>query len=99
LGFARIHVFTYSPRPGTKAADMADQVGDKLKRERSRRMLALARTSVRKFRQKFLGKTLMVLWEKETCGVWSGLTDNYVRVFTKSNRDLTNQLLPVKLME
>jgi len=99
LGFARIHVFTYSPRPGTQAALMPDQVGDKLKRERSRRMLALARTSVRKFRQKFLGKTLMVLWEKETCGVWSGLTDNYIRVFTKSNKDLTNQLLPVRLLE
>ncbi len=99
LGFARIHVFSYSPRPGTKAAEMPDQVGDKLKRERSRRMLALARTSVRKFRQRFLGQTLMVLWEKETCGVWSGLTDNYIRVFTKSDKDLTNQLLPVRLLE
>jgi hypothetical protein len=39
------------------------------------------------------------LWEKQTDGVWSGLTDNYIRVYTKSSKDLTNQLLPVTLME
>jgi threonylcarbamoyladenosine tRNA methylthiotransferase MtaB len=99
MEFARIHVFTYSPRPGTQAATMPDQVGDKAKRERSRQMLALARTCLRNFRRKFLGRTLTVLWEKETCGVWSGLTDNYIRVFTKSDKDLTNKIMPVKLAE
>jgi len=98
MEFARIHVFPYSPRQGTKAAAMPDQVEDKVKRERSRKMLALGRGSVRNFRRKFVGKTVMVLWEKQTCGVWSGLTDNYIRVFAKSDKDLTNQLLPVKLV-
>lgn len=98
MRFARIHVFPYSPRPETKAAAMPDQVEDKVKRERSRKMLALGRASVRNFRRKFVGKTVMVLWEKQTCGVWSGLTDNYIRVFTKSDKDLTNRLLPVKLI-
>lgn len=95
--FARIHVFPYSPRPGTQAALMPRQVGDKVKQERSRRMLALGRASVRNFRRKFVGQTVMVLWEQQTCGVWSGLTDNYIRVFTQSDRDLTNKLVPVKL--
>ncbi len=98
MQFARIHVFPYSPRPETKAVAMPDQVEDKVKRERSRKMLALGRASVRNFRRKFVGKTVMVLWEKQTCGVWSGLTDNYIRVFTKSDKDLTNQLMPVKLV-
>jgi len=97
-GFARIHVFPYSPRPGTKAATMPDQVDDKTKRERSRRMLALGRAAVRNFRKRFLGETVMVLWEQESCGVWSGLTDNYIRVFTKSDKDLANKLVPVKLV-
>jgi threonylcarbamoyladenosine tRNA methylthiotransferase MtaB len=97
MNFARIHVFSYSPRPGTKAALMPQQVEDRLKRERSRKMLALGRACLRNFRREFLGKTLMVLWEKESCGVWSGLTDNYIRVYTKSDEDLTNKLLPVKL--
>jgi threonylcarbamoyladenosine tRNA methylthiotransferase MtaB len=98
MRFARIHVFPYSPRPGTKAAAMPDHVEDRVKQERSRRMLALGRACVRNFKRQFLGKTVMVLWEKETCGVWSGLTDNYIRVFTKSDKDLTNQLVPVKLV-
>jgi threonylcarbamoyladenosine tRNA methylthiotransferase MtaB len=99
MDFARIHVFSYSPRPGTRAATMPRQVDDKARRERSRRMLALGRACVRNFRKMFLGKTVMVLWEKETCGVWSGLTDNYIRAHTTSDEDLTNQLLPVKLAE
>jgi threonylcarbamoyladenosine tRNA methylthiotransferase MtaB len=98
MRFARIHVFPYSPRPGTKAAAMPDRVEDKVKQERSRRMLALGRACVRNFRKRFVGKTVMVLWEKETGGVWSGLTDNYIRVFTKSDKDLTNKLMPVELV-
>jgi threonylcarbamoyladenosine tRNA methylthiotransferase MtaB len=97
MEFARIHVFPYSPRPGTEAATMSNQVGDRVRRERSQRMLALARESARNFRRKFLGKTMPVLWEKQSDGVWSGLTDNYIRVYTRSDEDLTNRLLPVKL--
>jgi threonylcarbamoyladenosine tRNA methylthiotransferase MtaB len=99
MNFARIHVFSYSPRPGTIAADMPQQVDDKVKQERSQKMLALGRACLRNFRKKFLGKTMLVLWEKEAGGVWSGLTDNYIRAYTKSDEDLTNQLLPVKLAE
>jgi threonylcarbamoyladenosine tRNA methylthiotransferase MtaB len=99
MEFARIHVFTYSLRQGTQAALMPDQVGDRVKRERSQRMLALARERAQNFRRQFLGKTMPVLWEKQSDGIWSGLTDNYIRVYTKSNKDLSNQLLPVKLVE
>jgi len=99
MEFARIHVFPYSSRQGTQAAGMPDQVGDRVKRERSQRMLALARDSAQSFRQKFLGKTMTVLWEKQSDGIWTGLTDNYIRVYTKSDEDLTNKLLPVKLKE
>jgi threonylcarbamoyladenosine tRNA methylthiotransferase MtaB len=98
MRFARIHVFPYSPRPGTKAAAMPDHVGDKAKRERSRKMLALGRACVRDFRKRFVGQTVTVLWEKQSDGVWSGLTDNYIRVSTKSDKDLTNQLMPIKLV-
>ena len=99
LEFARIHVFPYSPRQETEAARMPDQVGDKVKRERSQRMLALAKESAQNFRHQFLGKTMPVLWEQQSDGIWSGLTDNYIKVYTKSNSDLTNKLLPVKLVE
>ncbi len=99
MGFARIHVFTYSPRQGTQAAQLSQQVGDKVKKQRSQKMLALAKESTQNFSHQFLGRTMMVLWEKRTNGLWSGLTDNYIKVYTKSDKDLTNKLLPVKLVD
>lgn len=99
MEFARIHVFPYSPRPGTLAARMSAQIKDNVKKQRSEKMLALAEESARNFRRRFLGKTMPVLWEKHSEGVWSGLTDNYIKVYTRSEADLTNKLMPAKLME
>jgi len=99
MEFARIHVFPYSPRPGTQAARMPNQVKDKVKKQRSQKMLALAKESARNFRRRFLGKTMTVLWEKQSDGIWSGHTDNYIKVYTESGEDLSNKLQPVKLME
>ena len=99
MGFARIHVFPYSARSGTEAARMPHQVDDRAKRQRSEKMLALAKESARSFRQQFLDKTMPVLWEQPTNGVWSGLTDNYIKVYTSSDEDLTNKLEPTKLVE
>ena len=96
-GFARIHVFPYSRRPGTEAAEMPGQVSDRVKRGRVQQMLALAEESASSFRQRFLGKTMPVLWEKKSGGVWSGYTGNYIKVYARSRRDLANQLMPVKL--
>ncbi len=98
LEFARIHVFTYSPRQGTQASQMLNQVEDGVKKERSQRMLALAKESAQNFSRQFLGKTMPVLWEKQTDdNIWSGHTDNYIKVYTRNGEDLTNKLLPVKL--
>ncbi|MDO8567555.1 MAG: tRNA (N(6)-L-threonylcarbamoyladenosine(37)-C(2))-methylthiotransferase MtaB [Dehalococcoidales bacterium] len=96
MQFARIHVFPYSPRRGTEAAGMP-QVDSQVKKERSRRMLALADESALSFRQQFLGRTNQVLWEKQSDGIWSGLTGNYTRVYARSEDNLENRLLPVKL--
>jgi threonylcarbamoyladenosine tRNA methylthiotransferase MtaB len=96
-GFARIHVFPYSRRPGTEAAGMPGQVQEKLKRERVQQLLALAGESAQRFKQRFLGMTMTVLWEQKSAGLWSGYTPNYIKVYARSNLDLTNQLTPVKL--
>jgi threonylcarbamoyladenosine tRNA methylthiotransferase MtaB len=99
MSLANIHVFPYSPRLGTAAAWMPHQVAERTKKERSQRMLALAQQSAQRFRGRFLGRTMMVLWEgKSKPGVWSGLTANYLRVFVRSEQELTNCLLPVKLV-
>jgi threonylcarbamoyladenosine tRNA methylthiotransferase MtaB len=98
MGFARIHVFSYSPRSGTAAAKMAGQVPDKVKKERSRKMLALAEESANKFREGFAGEALDVLWEKQTDGGdWTGMTGNYIRVYAKSKDDLSNKKSKIKI--
>jgi len=97
--FARIHVFAYSPRQGTQAAQMPHQVSDKIKKERSQKMLALAQESAQNFSRRFLGRTMPVLFEQQSNGVWSGHTANYIKVYTKTTADLTNKLLPLKLAE
>jgi threonylcarbamoyladenosine tRNA methylthiotransferase MtaB len=98
MGFARIHVFSYSPRSGTAAAKMAGQVHDKVKKERSKKMLALAAESANKFREGFAGEALDVLWEKQTDdGDWTGMTGNYIRVFAKSKDDLSNKKSKIKI--
>lgn len=98
IGFAKIHVFSYSPRSGTIAADMPGQVPDKVKKERSQQMLALAEESARNFKESFAGESMDVLWEKQTDdGDWSGITGNYIRVFAKSDNDLTNKLQSTKV--
>ena len=99
MEFARIHVFSYSPRQGTQAAQLLQPVRTQVKKQRSQVMLALAKESAQNFSRRFLGKVMPVLWEKRSGGIWSGHTDNYIKVYTRSNDDLTNKLLPLKLVE
>jgi threonylcarbamoyladenosine tRNA methylthiotransferase MtaB len=110
VGFAAIHVFPYSRRPGTAAARMPDQVPAAVKRDRLERMLALARASAGAFRARFQGRTMDVLWEEarpRRSGriLWQGLTDNYLRVYTDADNpaadppgpDLANLVMPTRL--
>ncbi|MBI2906097.1 MAG: tRNA (N(6)-L-threonylcarbamoyladenosine(37)-C(2))-methylthiotransferase MtaB [Chloroflexi bacterium] len=103
MGFARMHVFSYSPRPGTAAAAMLDQVPELVKKKRSQTMLKLAENDGRRFCQQFLGRTLPVLWEglgkgdADAVGVWSGFTGNYIKVYARTRGDLRNRTLEVKL--
>ena len=100
VGFSRLHVFRYSPRPGTPAAQYADQVPADIIAARGETMQTIGEALGRQFRERLLGQELPVLWE--TCdtatGWWSGLTDNYVRVVTESDLDLHNQIITTKLL-
>ena len=69
-----------------------------LRRERLERLLALAADSSRRFRRRFLGRTLDVLWEQQQSGLWQGLTGNYIRVYTAASDDLENRLTPARVM-
>jgi len=101
MAFARLHVFPYSIREGTPAAGMPGQVPHQLKVQRARAMRQVAAASSRAFRQQFIGERVSVLWEscQERDGrcVWSGLTDNYLRVHAPGPPGLANTFSPVHL--
>jgi threonylcarbamoyladenosine tRNA methylthiotransferase MtaB len=97
IGFARIHVFSYSKRRGTAANIMPNQISPQIKKKRSDKMLALAGDSALQFHQKFLDKNTPVLWEQSESDIWNGLTGNYIKVYTRSNDDLTNKITAVHL--
>ena len=101
MGFSDMHVFPYSIRPGTSAAYLDGQVAVDHKKERTGEMLELAATAGREFRSEALGQTRSVLWEpaagNDLGGVWSGLTDNYLRVRAQDSRDLGNVITDTRL--
>jgi len=98
MGFANLHVFPYSARPGTRAARMEHPIEDGEKKQRIDTMLDLAKRSSRRFRERFLGREMDVLWEGKKDSNWFGLTDNYLKVHTTSQVVLANELLSVNLV-
>jgi threonylcarbamoyladenosine tRNA methylthiotransferase MtaB len=101
VGFASMHVFPYSVRPGTSAAHFGDQVASEVKSRRAQALLELAETQEAQFRMRSLGQVRPVLWEeaREANGLtlWSGLTDNYIRVVGESAAPLANQITMARL--
>lgn len=102
IGFADIHAFPYSIRPGTSAAYFESQVSPQVKKERMDSLLELAKQQSKQFRQGRLGEVRPVLWESQDVHkgnlYWTGLTDNYIRVRTQSERNLLNSITLAKLV-
>ena len=100
IGFAKVHVFAYSRRPGTKAYDAPDQVPEKIKEERSRRMIAATLRSQAEFMKAQVGRTEEVLFEQAVEeNVFEGYTRNYTPVRAASPTPIHGKVLPVTLTE
>jgi threonylcarbamoyladenosine tRNA methylthiotransferase MtaB len=96
--FARLHVFPYSPRLGTPAACLSNQIPRAIRNARAREMRGLAAGQALRFRQQFVGREMAVLWEqRRSDGLWTGLTDNYLRVVTPGHGDWHNRLTLTRL--
>ena len=98
---ASVHVFPYSIRDGTSAAYFDGQIDPRIKSQRVRLLSETADQMAREFRKCFIGDTRSVLWEQSTHSdgetVWTGLTDNYLRVRTATTADLANQITPATI--
>lgn len=80
VGFARIHVFPYSPRPGTPAAGMDGQLPDSLKQARSRALISLGREVALCYQRQWIGRETVLLPEERVDGSWEGYSPEYLRI-------------------
>jgi threonylcarbamoyladenosine tRNA methylthiotransferase MtaB len=89
IGFFELHVFRYSARPLTAATRLTGDVHPDVKKRRSQEMLQLGRSLSERYRLRFLGGCADVLWEEPDVSAgetrWTGLTDNYLRVWAEGD--------------
>lgn len=99
VGFARMHVFRYSRRPGTLAADMPDQVDEKTKAARSQEMVALGRELRQRFAARHIGRVLEVMAEPGADAQHLvGYTPNYIRVVFSTAGHEVGETVSVRLL-
>ena len=101
VNFYETHIFKYSRRQGTKAAEMKDQVPEPVKTERSNQLIALGKVNKKAFEDRLIGQTVEVLMEEEIQRdneTWQiGHTREYVKVGRKTEENLANQLINVEI--
>lgn len=100
MGFAKIHVFKYSPRKGTPAAEASEQVAPEVKEARSEKMLALSDSLEERYLCNYIQRDMEVLFEQESHemkGCMEGLTKNYIRVAAQGGPELSGKLLGTRL--
>ncbi len=93
IGFAKIHVFPYSPKRGTPAAARKDQLLNAVKSERSHTLIQLSDRMAADFLADAVGTDAEVLYERAVGeGIYEGHTTNYMKVHGRSETDLTNRI-------
>ena len=98
VGFEKVHVFPYSARPGTKAAEYKPQIEKCVKEKRARIMIDETEKIRRDFFSKQIGKTVNVLFESKTKdGFIGGYTENYTPVKVKADESIFNEIKKVRI--
>ena len=97
-GFADMHIFPYSRRPGTPADKMPGQLSNAIKEQRSRQAAAVAKKMTKAYRESFIGQTLPVLFEETEGEHFVGHAPNYVKVYVKGE-NLHNQVHSVRVLQ
>ena len=101
VDFYETHIFKYSKREGTKAAQMKEQISEQTKTERSAAMIALGQKKREAYERSFIGKTVEVLVEEEEVhegrNVQAGHTKEYIKIALESDENLKNTIIKVKI--
>ena len=99
INFYKMHVFKYSPRHGTKAEKMPNQVDGNIKEERSRKLIELSDKNEKEQNKKYINTNLKVLIEELEDGYYKGHTTNYIMVKIKENAEnLQNKIVTAKII-
>lgn len=101
IKLSKMHIFKYSKRAGTKAADMLFQVDGNLKEERSKALIELNHKNEVEFMEGYIGRTMSVLYEEKVSGSensYVGYTENYLKVITESSEDISGKIVPTKVI-
>lgn len=96
----RVHIFPYSKRPGTPAAILKDKINPLVIKERISQLASISKKCALDYKKQFLNKNMDVLIEgrsREDNKYWGGYTDNYIKVWVKSDKNLKNQLIRARL--
>lgn len=99
IDFYKMHVFKYSPRKGTKAAVMKNQIDGNIKEKRSERLIKLSDNNEKLHNDKYVGKELEVLFEEQDGEYIKGHTTNYIVVKVKAGSEIENSIEKVKIAE
>lgn len=101
IGFSRIHVFKYSPRKGTPAATMENQVDGNLKNLRSEKLIGIGQELTKVFNNRFINQDLEVLFEELNTKIdssYEGYTTNYIRTRLISDEIVIGKIKKVKIV-
>lgn len=99
IALSGMHVFPYSERKGTPAADFPEKVEKSVRDSRAKEIAELAQKQKSAFAKRFIGRTMPVLFEEgNKKDEYAGFTENYVRVFAPSDKKITGKILPVKML-
>ncbi|MEL7561906.1 tRNA (N(6)-L-threonylcarbamoyladenosine(37)-C(2))-methylthiotransferase MtaB [Dehalogenimonas sp. 4OHTPN] len=97
MNFSRLHVFPFSPRPGTQAAEMPNMVEAKLIQRRVEKLLSIGQECLNTFEKQFIGTKQKILVEGKSGNKWVGFTGNYIRAKISGSQDIINQIVEVVL--
>ena len=102
IAFSKVHVFPFSAREGTPAAEMKNKVNGNIIKDYSRELRELNQELMLSYQEQFIGRTKDVLIEEErdhNTGLLTGYTDNYLKVLAVGNDSAMNKLKKIKLTQ
>ncbi|TDT51103.1 tRNA (N(6)-L-threonylcarbamoyladenosine(37)-C(2))-methylthiotransferase MtaB [Fonticella tunisiensis] len=99
IKLSKMHIFKYSPRKGTRAEKLENQVSPEDKERRSKILIELDNELERRFIERFVGRNMKVLFEEGENGLFKGYTTNYIKVECLDERIKTGEIYEVKLVE